>query len=184
MKALWEKLRPYFWESGIAAQFLPVEDVLANLDYPSYFELTHQALPANREGILERLADDRLIGRDVGGRWNITNVGAILFAQRLDFFDHRIARKAVRFVAYDGKSRADTVTHRQDWQRGYANGFARFVEYIDGLLPHNEHIDKAFRTATPLYPQIAIRELVANALIHQDMTITGTGPLIELFKDR
>ncbi len=30
----------------------------------------------------------------------------------------------------------------------------------------------------PLFPELAIRELVANALIHQDMTITGAGPQI------
>jgi ATP-dependent DNA helicase RecG len=35
-----------------------------------------------------------------------------------------------------------------------------------------------------MYPQIAIRELVANALIHQDFTMTGTGPMVEIFSDR
>ena len=81
-------------------------------------------------------------------------------------------------------NRANTVTHRTDSQRGYAAGFKGLVEYIDGLLPRNEHIGKAFREEQPLYPSIAIRELVANALIHQDMTIMGAGPLIELFSDR
>lgn len=51
-------------------------------------------------------------------------------------------------------------------------------------MPRNEFIGKAFREERPLYPAIAIRELVANALIHQDMTITGAGPLIEMFSDR
>lgn len=31
---------------------------------------------------------------------------------------------------------------------------------------------------------MAIRELIANALIHQDMTIDGAGPTVELFRDR
>jgi predicted HTH transcriptional regulator len=35
-----------------------------------------------------------------------------------------------------------------------------------------------------MYPDVAIRELVANALIHQDLAVTGTSPLIELFDDR
>lgn len=87
-------------------------------------------------------------------------------------------------MAYDGGSRADAVIHRFDLQRGYASGFEGLVGYIDGVLPRRERIDKAFRTETALFPSIAIRELVANALIHQDMTITGAGPLIELFKDR
>lgn len=35
-----------------------------------------------------------------------------------------------------------------------------------------------------MYPELAIRELVANAIIHQDFSITGTGPMIELFDTR
>lgn len=106
------------------------------------------------------------------------------FLQRTLGPSNRISRKAIRFVAYDGASRADTVTHRQGVHRGYADGFSGLIDYIDGLLPHNEHIGKALRTETPLFPPIAICELLANALIHQDMTITGAGPLIELFRDR
>lgn len=183
LKALWAKLQPYAWETGIAAQFVSGDEVLKKIDYASYFDLTGQPLPDNRNGIFDKLVADRLIQADVGGHWNITNLGAILFAKQLTDFPS-VARKAIRFVAYDGLNRADTVIHRQDGKRGYANGFQGLIGYIDGLLPHNEHIGKAFREVQPLYPAIAIRELVANALIHQDMTITGAGPLIELFKDR
>lgn len=183
LRALWAKLQPYAWETGIAAQFVHGDEVLAKLDYASYFDLTGQRLPDNRNGIFDKLVADRLIQSDVGGHWNITNLGAVLFAKQLTDFPS-IARKAIRFVAYDGFNRADTVIQRQDGVRGYANGFQGLIGYIDGLLPHNEHIGKAFREEQPLYPAIAIRELVANALIHQDMTITGAGPLIELFKDR
>ena len=35
-----------------------------------------------------------------------------------------------------------------------------------------------------MYPILAVRELAANALIHQDFAITGTGPMIEIFDDR
>jgi len=184
LRALWAKLQPFAWETGIAAQFLTGDDVLARLDYASYYDLTGQPLPDNRAGIFEKLAADRLIAADVGGHWNISNLGAILFARQLSDFPSAIARKAVRFVSYDGLNRADTVTHRYDLHKGYASGFMGLINYIDGLLPHNEHIGKAFREEKPLYPVIAIRELIANALIHQDMTITGAGPLIELFTDR
>lgn len=184
LSALWDKIRPYAWERGIAAQFRTADEIRDLLDVSAYYDLTGQPMPSSTESVLARLTEERLIEPDVGGRWNITNLGAILFARRLDAFDHHLARKAIRFVAYDGNGRADTVTHRRDGQRGYANGFAGLIDYIDELLPRNEHIDKAFRTDTPLYPPIAIRELVANALIHQDMTITGAGPLIELFKER
>ena len=183
-RLLWSKLQPYAWETGVAAQFLDGHEVLAKLDHSSYFDLTGQTLPDNRQGIFERLLADRLISADVGGKWNITNLGAILFAKQLADFSPSIARKAVRFVAYEGNNRASKVIHRRDGQKGYACGFAGLADYIDGLLPRNEHIGKAFREEEPLYPSVAIRELIANALIHQDMTITGAGPLIEMFKDR
>lgn len=184
MRALWAKMQPYVWESGHAAQFLTGDRVLSLLDYSSYFELTSQPLPDNRTGIFDRLAAERLIVPDAGGHWNITNLGAILFAKNLEEFGTSLARKGIRFVAYEGNNRASTVTRRQDGKRGYASGFQGLIDYITALLPRNEHIGKALRTEVEVFPGIAIRELIANALIHQDMTVTGAGPLIELFSDR
>jgi ATP-dependent DNA helicase RecG len=179
-----EQLRPYRWEQGIARQYASGDDVLGLLDYSHYFRLTGQPLPDNRTGIFEKLEADRLIARDVGDRWNITNLGAILFATQLSDFEPSLARKAVRFVAYDGKNRAAAVTHRLDAQKGYAVGFEALIEHVNNLLPRNEHIGAALREDRPLFPGLAVRELIANALIHQDMTITGAGPQIELFDDR
>jgi ATP-dependent DNA helicase RecG len=184
LKVLWAKLQPYAWEAGIAAQFLSGDEVLARLDYTAYFELTSQPLPDNRKGIFDKLTADHLVQKDVGERWSITNLGAILFAKRLSDFSPSLARKAIRFVVYAGLSRADTVTNRQDGVKGYAIGFTGLIDFIDGLMPRNEFIGKAFREERPLYPAIAIRELVANALIHQDMTVTGACPLVEMFSDR
>ncbi len=154
------------------------------LDYSQYFRLTEQPLPDNRAGIFDRLQADEIIKHDVGDKWNITNLGAILFAVDLNEFDSSLSRKSVRFMAYDGKDRAATVTHRLDGKKGYAVGFEGLVEFINDFLPKNEHIKDALRESHPLFPKLAIRELVANALIHQDMTITGAGPQIELFSDR
>lgn len=179
-----ERLQPYRWEQGIARQFATGDEVLALLDYSQYFRLTQQPLPDNRSGIFDRLEADRLITHDVGGRWNITNLGAILLANNLGDFEASLARKAIRFVAYGGKNRAAKVTHRRDGKKGYAVGFEGLVTYLNDLLPKNEHIGAALRETHPLFPELAIRELVANALIHQDMTITGAGPQIELFEDR
>ena len=179
-----ERLRPYRWEQGIARQYASGDEVLSLLDYSQYFRLTGQPLPDNRAGIFDKLEADRLIVRDVGERWNITHLGAILFAVRLNDFEASLARKAVRFVAYSGKNRASPVTHRLDGQRGYAVGFEGLIDYVNNLLPKNEHIGAALREDRPLFPGIAVRDLVANALIHQDMTITGAGPQIELFEDR
>ena len=181
---LMNNLRPFNWEKGIAKSFLEAEAVLDMLDYSVYFRLTDQIQPESNRSILERLEAEQLLTRDVGGRWNITNLGAILFATDLQLFDSAIARKAVRFAAYNGKHMAATVTHRWDGRQGYAAVFSELVTYINNLLPQNEHIGPVFREVQPLYPEISVREIIVNALIHQDMTITGAGPQIALFSDR
>ena len=177
-------LRPYRWEKESAKIYLDADEILKLLDYPKYFSLMGQNLPDAQSGILERLEADQLIVRDVGMRWNITNLGAMLFAVDISQFDSSLARKAVRFIAYGGRNKSATVTHRHDGIGGYAAGFEELVNYVNGLLPVNEHIGAIFRESILLFPKIAIRELIANALIHQDMTIQGAGPQIELFEDR
>ena len=58
------------------------------------------------------------------------------------------------------------------------------MEYIGANIPMNEEIGKALRRNIPMYPPIAIREFVANALIHQDFSIGGSSPMIEIFSNR
>ena len=183
-QALIEKMRSYAWESGVAESYVAPRDVLDLLDHSSYFRLTKQNPEVQCSHILEKLEADRLVQRDVGGRWNICNLGAILFANKLGDFGGSMERKGARFVRYAGSDRTTTVTRRVDGQKGYASGFENLLEFINQFLPQNEYIGQALRQTQPLFPALAIRELVANALIHQDLTITGTGPLIELFQDR
>jgi ATP-dependent DNA helicase RecG len=161
---------------------MSTDEVLKLLEYPAYFDLTGLSLPENRSGILQALKADRLIQDAPGGFWHITNLGAILFAKKLQSFQH-LGRKAVRLIQYKGNSRFETVRELEG-SKGYAVGFEGLIDYLKTLLPSNEEIGKAFRKEVPMYPELAIRELVANAIIHQDFSITGTGPMIEVFESR
>jgi ATP-dependent DNA helicase RecG len=55
---------------------------------------------------------------------------------------------------------------------------------VNDQLPTNEQIGVALRSEMRMYPELAIRELVANALIHQDLNMRGDGPMVEIFSDR
>lgn len=181
-KDLWRVFDTTPFEETIVVEHATADTVLSQLDYPSYFELLSLPLPADREKLLERLAADRMIIPDGAGTWNITALGGILFAKNIDSF-RPLARKAVRVIVYEGKNRLKT-TREQVGKKGYASGFERLVEFINTLVPKNEVIGKALRKEVPMYPELAIRELVANALIHQDFSVTGAGPMIEIFSDR
>jgi ATP-dependent DNA helicase RecG len=180
--SLLAKLRPFVWEQGVAAAFVETSDVMRLLDVAAYFSLTEQAVPGSDEAIGLILAHDKLISKDVGGRWNILNLGAMLFASDITQFES-ISRKAVRIIKYSGISRTDSAQD-QSGIRGYAIGFDPMVTYINKRLPRQDVITRSLRISKPEYPELAIRELVANALVHQDMTITGTAPVVEIFDDR
>lgn len=181
-RELWRVFESTPFEELIAMERVDGPDALALLDYSSYFDLLKQPLPGDRNAILARLADDRMIVLNQAGGWDITNLGAIVFAKNLDSFKG-LNRKAVRVIVYEGKGRLKTVRER-DGRKGYASGFAGLIEYVNALLPRNEVIGKALRKDVPMYPEAAVRELVANALIHQDFSVTGAGPMIEIFDDR
>ncbi len=125
---------------------------------------------------------DKLITRSEAGGWDVTNLGAILFAKKLSDFPG-IRRKAVRIIKYHGTGRIDTLREHEDSQ-GYAAGFQGIVSYIMALAPSNEVIEQSLRKAVPAFPERAVRELVSNALIHQDFSVTGAGPMVEIFDDR
>ncbi|WP_432956213.1 ATP-binding protein [Micromonospora haikouensis] len=181
-KELWKSFILSSFEEGIAVDRLQAADVTARLDYPAYFHLMKMPLPENRAGILDVLAAEGMVLRDDDGLWSITNLGALLFAHDMkDFPSTR--RKAVRVIQYRGKSRVETIKE-QAGVHGYAAGFGGLIGYISGLLPSNEVIGQALRQTVKMYPDLAVRELVANALIHQDFSLTGTGPMVEIFEDR
>lgn len=181
-RALWRVFDLTPFEELVAAENLAAADALAMLDYPSYFDLLKLPLPTDQASIMERLLEDRLLRRNDAGRWDITNLGAVLFARELKRFKV-LGRKAVRVIVYGGKGRVETV-REQEGAKGYAAGFAGLIDYVNAQLPRNEVIGKALRTDLPMYPELAVRELVANALIHQDFSVTGAGPTVEVFSDR
>ncbi len=181
-RALWRIFDQSPYEDGVAAERASSDDVLKLLDYPAYFELLERPLPPRPELIVEALQSDRLIVPCAAGGWDITRLGAILFAKRLEHF-HGLQRKAVRVVQYRGTGRTEAVKE-QVGGRGYASGFEGLIGFVNGLLPANEVIGQALRRSVPMFPELAVRELLANALIHQDLFVTGAGPMVEIFDDR
>ncbi|MBN2326564.1 MAG: putative DNA binding domain-containing protein [Candidatus Omnitrophica bacterium] len=181
-RRLWRIFDQIPFEKQIAEENLSSDDVLKLIDFPAYFDLLNIPLPEARKNILDTLEKDHLIRRGDNGRWCITNFGGILFARKLNEFQ-RLNRKSVRLIIYNGNSRINTIRELEG-NKGYAVGFEGLIDYINALLPLNEIIRKARRENVPMYPELAIREVVANAIIHQDFNITGSGPTIEIFDER
>jgi predicted HTH transcriptional regulator len=173
------------FEPEIALAGVDGDGVVDLLDTEAYFRLMKQKLPPNRAAVLARLEEEHLIAASSANRFDVTNLGAILFARDLNRFG-RLGRKTLRVIKYKGTGR---VLTEREWndppsKMGYAAGFEAAISFINSQLPENEHIGEALRREERVYPQIAIRELVANTLIHQDFSVTGAGPMVEIFDDR
>lgn len=180
-RKIWRKTPPTPFEKASALQTQDVDDLLKKIDYPTFFELLDLPLPDNRAGILEKLEEENVISPTHDG-FIITNLGAILFAKDLHYFPS-LERKIVRVVVY----RDDTKLHamkKMPGSKGYAVGFENLIDWIYDQLPANELIEDALRVEQKMYPKVAIREFVANAIIHQDFSITGAGPMVEIFATR
>jgi ATP-dependent DNA helicase RecG len=76
------------------------------IDSQSYFDLLKLPYPETREAVLERLVSERILCRTKNGL-AVTNLGAVLFAKRLEDFNE-ISRKAPRVIVYDGTSKLRT----------------------------------------------------------------------------
>ncbi|RKZ91726.1 MAG: transcriptional regulator [Candidatus Parabeggiatoa sp. nov. 1] len=182
-RELWRLFDKTPFEHQIALDNLNADQVLNCLDYPAYFDLTAQNLPSHKNGILQQLEAEKMIRKNQAGQWDIYNLGAILFAKNLAFFP-ALQHKAIRIIQYTNSSRTETLREREE-KRGYALSFFQAVDFINILLPTREIITpKGQRKELPMYPPTAIRELVANLLIHQDFNIKGTSPMVEIFDHR
>lgn len=181
LRRIFDEGRPNF-VTRIAAKDISADEVISLLDTQTFFDLLKLPYPTNREGVLARCISENLLLSE-NERYSITNLGALLLAKDLSVFPE-LRRKAARVIVYQGNSKASTVLRDQLGVKGYAVGFEGLISFIANQLPANEVIGQALRADVRMYPELAIRELVANALIHQDVEDTGSFVMIEIYADR
>jgi predicted HTH transcriptional regulator len=156
------------------------DEVLQLLDYSSYFRLTNRNFPENKTAILKALSDEKFVTRH-GNNWTITNLGALLFANDLTKFKG-LEFKTLRIILYKDKNRIQAHPEL-NFKKGYACGFEHFIQFITERTSF-EVIEKALRVTEESYPERAVREMLANALIHQDLWQNGMYVMVEIFSDR
>lgn len=181
-RELWKSLDTIPFELKSSLENKSEDEVVALLDYSRYYDKMKLPIPRNREDILLDLQNEKFIKSISKSSFNITNMGALLIGKDLKKFDS-VSRKTVRVIWYKNNNRLETV-REQEFLSGYALCYEEIINYIMTIIPQEEVIDGAARKSIFSYPEIAIRELVANMLIHQDFEQHGTNPMVEVFSDR
>ncbi len=170
------------FEDQITLQNISKGELHELLDYTTYYRLLGRKMPEKESTFLEDFITENLLKLSTHNTYHITNMGAILFANDIIKFNS-LKRKAARLIIYKGTNKIEAI-REVIGQKGYAAGFEGLIKYIIDILPTNEVIENALRREIKMYPEVALREFVANALIHQDFSISGTSVTIEIFKDR
>lgn len=177
---IWNRKNNVKFELQLAKENLDSDSIVSLLDTQTYFDLLKLPYPSNRQGVIDKFISENLVEKKAT-KYSITNLGAILFAKNLDDFPD-LKRKAIRVIVYKHNNKIETI-REQIGGKGYVSGYQGLIDWVNSQLPANEEIGKAFRDDKRMYPEIAVRELLANAIIHQDFEEKGF-PMVEIFSDR
>lgn len=168
------------FEEQIALDNLSQKDVLSLLNYKKFYELRDKNAPQSSNIIFNNLMEyEFCLQKD--NHFAITNLGALLFANNMSDFP-TIKNCSIIVRKYIGDSNLE-LEFEKIGKYGYAVGFVGLIQFIMNNTPKKEKIQD-IRKLEFMYPEIAIREFVANALVHQDFAITGSPVTIEIFSNR
>ena len=181
-RELWRRFDRFPAEMRIAKSGLRVGNLNEFLVFDAYFIMQDLPMPLSIEGMVDRFIEEKFIIKADNGTYSITVLGALLFARNLLDFPS-IASKAIRVISYSRDSRIEALSDVTA-KEGYAISFDQICNRIYDIIRVPEVIRGGRREEPMLFPAVSIRELVGNLLIHQDLSIAGSGPLVELFPSR
>lgn len=180
--ALWSSLNSTIMETALAMEDCTEDDVIDILSTETMVTLLKMAPTLHDGSLMDALVDNGILIRQDDGMYSITNAGALLFAKNLSKFD-KLSRRALRVVRYNGDSRVEIGRQYQDF-RGYAVGFESNVHMIMMMLPSREILHSGRAVLSEDFPETVIREVLTNAMVHQDLSITGMNLSVEVFSNR
>ena len=167
------------FEMRPAKSGLTSSEVLQYLNYKKLYERIDRRIPREESVILDLLKEYAYITEDHGS-WAITNMGALLFANRLTDFENLRFRGLI-LRRYEGKNNLVMINERHS-EAGYAVEFDDLLDWLENNTSKEKIISSRTREIT--YPRVAMREFMANVMVHQDFSITGMPLTIEIFSNR
>ncbi len=184
-----DELKQIFAEDqGSWLEVPAVRDVLpervANLlDLASFYRMREErAAPVDKA--LEDLKRAKLVAAaPKHGRYHITRMGVLLLAHSIEECAPELAHKRVRLTKYKGSGKAGAILCDEEWDKGWAVGFDEMMRFAFNQMDNQQVIRGVFRKHDDFTPEVALRELLANAIIHQDFTRNGRAS-IEIFSNR
>ena len=169
------------FEDRIAISGITTDKVLTLLDFAQFYNLIKKPVPSGIDNIVNSMEPYGFCRKE-DGAWSITNLGAVLLARDFRDFPSLTFKNAV-VRQYKGNNNLH-LSSETFFHEGFALSLDKIVAHIMSLLNKTELILTPYRENKYPYPEVAIRELVANALIHQDFDIQGMTLSVDIFANR
>lgn len=175
---LWRMFDNTLYELRIASSNKTEDETVMLLNYSEYYDKLELPIPRSRDKVLEDLQNEKFIKKNDAGNWDITNLGALMIGKDLKKFEN-LSRRSVRVIWYKNNTRLEAVREKE-FVSGYAIAYEDIIQYIMTIIPQEEVIVESTRKSVLSFPEIAIRELLANTMIHQSLEQRGTNPMVEI----
>lgn len=180
-RALWQITSSYSFENATIVSHLGAEDVFRRFSVSKMLKMLGME-DRGPQNTLEILEQRGLIAGNMQGGYEVSALLAMCCAKDVNEFP-LLENRAPRVVTYKGTDKLRTEDD-EEGQLGYLIGFKGLLSYIMAKIPSEEHLRHGIRVKEYSIPEDAVREFLANSIIHQDFTIRGSRPLIEIYKDR
>lgn len=179
-RSLWFLTSRYSFEEGTAGNHLMPQDIADAFLWQPLGELLY-GRKLDLGPALDLFVSEGLLIDDHQGGFDVSNLFAIACAKKLQDF-RTIAHKSPRVIKYGGTTKLTGVDDVEG-ENGYAVTFQRLLSYILKSTGGKEEMRHGIRRVRSTYPEDAVREFLANTLIHQDLMAAGR-PTIEIYPDR
>lgn len=144
-----------------------------------YKEANKTELQGSGEDILKGLGCMKI----VGGYAVPTNAGILLFGKEPQKF---FPQSAIRIAIYPGTTVGTEHIDIKEFEGDLFSQVDDAEKYILRYVysPSVMKTGRIEREEVPQYPYFALRELIVNAVVHRDYSITGSKAIIKIFSDR
>lgn len=182
-RELWRSFDARTFEREFAKTSCSQEEIFKLLDIQTYIDMLNYSNISSTEEILLKMEEDLIIEKS-NDCYNITNLGAYTFAKDLKMFDE-LRTHTVRVIRYKGVNKLSALSDITA-SKGVVVGFEGLLSYVRQYLPvqEEEYEESGRKIQKTDYPSLAIRELVANQIVHQDFSVRGSNPMIEIYDNR
>jgi predicted HTH transcriptional regulator len=180
LKGLWAITSSYSFEDATISNHMTAEQLFEKFSITKFLSIIGIE-QRTRENALENLASRKLIQDNMQGGFEVSSLLAMCCAKNLDEFP-QLRNRGPRVITYKGKDKLQ-VEDDTEGARGYIVGFEGLLSHVLSRIPSEEELQHGKRVRVYEVPRDAVREFLANALVHQDFTQPGR-PLIEIYSDR